>query len=353
MNPFEGWLVRRKVNRSLSDLEQRARLDIAEMVELLPVDRGVIKLNSSFLEYTDRHFFLRGWALMGGIPLFLLGLIGFVLFGSAMFTEVNGSSRELSGIIVGAIVALIFLISAMVCFQVLLRKDMFSLTYFPIRFDRNNRKVHAIIRGKWGKPREISISWKEAFFYIAPVGPPRPLSTEVPAPQLHCHVLDVDGITVRETFAIGNSCASPAMALQHWEMIRRFMEEGADSLPYPPLEIYMSTKTSLRNAMLMHVAGSGDGLLRIFAMIFTVPWAICRYLAMLTCRAPKWSREVEAATRVERGDPSIRREPTYMGQFQAVNRSVFASNMQYRKEAEQAERDYMALQREADARQPR
>lgn len=338
MNVFEGWITPYRVNRFISDRERAAELDVTRRIALPPIDRGMTTLNSSFVEYVDRHFFLRGWAALWGLP-FLATLLLFagLFLHTAFATRPDGNPPSLFHVVFCMTFVAIILAGAVFVWRRMILKDFFSLTHFPVRFDRKNGMVHSFLRDGSRRGREISVPWHSAFFHVAPVERP-----DSPNTELRCHVVDEHGQKVLATFAIGNSGGSRVQVLQHWEMIRRFMEEGVEHLPFPPLDLYVSTTPSLRNAFLIHVAGFGDGVPRLFAMPLTVPWAIARYLAMWTCRAPTWSDDVLASCRVEIDDPHVKREPLIMAQFQSESRSCFDRSMAYRHEAEEAGRAYAA-----------
>lgn len=63
---LEGWLKPYKIHRRLEEREVRERLDPRGAVALPPVDCGLLKINSIFIEYVEPSFFVRGWAAMWG-----------------------------------------------------------------------------------------------------------------------------------------------------------------------------------------------------------------------------------------------------------------------------------------------
>jgi len=194
-------------------------------------------------------------------------------------------------------------------------RDAFTYTCSPIRFNRVERKIY-VFNGDL-KGGILTIPWDKAFLFP---GRGRPIGGGDAdwTYDLRCHVLD-DNEVVRHTFAIGHHCGnSKAEVLQHWEMIRRYMEEGPQALPFPPLALYMSTEPTLRNAFIIQVGGMGDGWLRIIAGVFTVPWALARYLALKTCKEPKWPDWVEAACAVDPDDPYRQPEPRFAGDARTV-----------------------------------
>jgi hypothetical protein len=56
IQPFAGWLTPYKVNRLLDEADQHSALDQKAAINLPAMDRGVLKLNGSFVEYIDRFF---------------------------------------------------------------------------------------------------------------------------------------------------------------------------------------------------------------------------------------------------------------------------------------------------------
>ncbi|UUS14057.1 hypothetical protein NMB32_19735 [Stenotrophomonas sp. CD2] len=119
------------------------------------------------------------------------------------------------------------------------------------------------------------------------------------------------GDQVVHTFAVGSDCGSnPAVVLAHWEMIRRFMEEGRSALPFPPLQLYTSVAPSFRNAFIIHVSSAGSGLMWI-ALPLTLPWALFRFLAMKLCRKPVWPASIVRRTAASSGTPPLRAPVVY------------------------------------------
>lgn len=56
-NPFDGWITKYRVSRSVHESEIQARLDRKVGIHLPSIDKGVLRINSVFLEYIDRYFF--------------------------------------------------------------------------------------------------------------------------------------------------------------------------------------------------------------------------------------------------------------------------------------------------------
>ncbi|WP_152985256.1 DUF6708 domain-containing protein [Stenotrophomonas beteli] len=287
MSQFAGWLAQRyRNNRSITEYERSADVRNFDSSTFTPIDKGIILIDDDCMEYVDRHFLYRGWALMGASVFIALGLIFIVAILHATASLVDRAGPLESGdtySIVG-LVALVLGFLAFIFWKLVLR-DVLRYQYYPVRFDRVAQQVH-FFSGDGGKV--ISASWQDVKFIIGrdkPVGPGEGRTYDLRG-------LVMQGDQVVHTFAVGaDSGSSPAITLAHWEMIRRFMEEGRSALPFPPLQLYTSVEPSFRNAFIIHVSSAGAGLMWI-ALPLTLPWAVFRFLAMKLCRKPVWPPSV-------------------------------------------------------------
>lgn len=172
----------------------------------------------------------------------------------------------------------------------LISKDVLRYQYYPSLFNRDEGVVYFFTGEEDGY---VKVPWGDIRFIIGrdkPFGPDEGMTYDLRA-------LVMDGGEISHMFAIGSDCgSSPATVLAHWEMIRRFMEGGIDALPFPPLQLYMSTNDSFRNAFVVHVSSAGRGLMWI-ALPVTLPWAMFRYLVMKTCKRPVWPATVARQSR--------------------------------------------------------
>lgn len=262
MSHFAGWLAQRyRNNRPLTEYEIAADVRNFDSSSMTPLDKGIIYLYDECIECVDRHFRYRGWGAMWGWVILSL-VTAFVLAIAYATFEMHAEGRPVSQemrITVGALGVLILGLVAFT-YGMLLGRDIFRYQYYPVRFDRREMKIH-IFTG--GRDKAMSVPWTDVKFVIGrdkPIGPD----------------------------AVGSDCGpNPAIVLTHWEMIRRFMEEGRSGLPYPPLQLYTSVEPSFRNAFIIHVSSAGAGLVWI-ALPLTLPWAIFRFLAMKLCWRPVW-----------------------------------------------------------------
>ena len=296
MTQFAGWLAQRyRNNRPLTEYEKAADVRNFDSSTFSPIDKGIIAIDDDYVEYVDRHFLYRGWALMGASIFIMLGLLFVIAILHATVSLVDragplesGDTYAIAGLIVLVLAFLAFI------FWKLLLRDVLRYQYYPIRFDRIAQQVH-VFTGERGKV--VSVPWQDVRFVIGrdkPEGPDEGCTYDLRG-------LVMRGDQVVHTFAVGSdSGPNPAITLAHWEMIRRFMGEGRSALPFPPLQLYTSVEPSFRNAFIIHVSSAGAGLMWI-ALPLTLPWAVFRFLAMKLCWKPVWpasivSRKVAASS---------------------------------------------------------
>ncbi|WP_157395921.1 DUF6708 domain-containing protein [Pseudomonas weihenstephanensis] len=287
-------------------------------------------MNGVFVEYVDRYFYLRGWAAMGGVPIACVFLgfslfFGFDLYG---FSNVRAESQ-----VVAAWVAVSVLGGfSMAVFYFALLRDFFCYTHYPIRFNRINRKVYVFRHN--GEGGVLDLDWDKVYWFVGRSRDGSDISFD-----LRCHVLDADGI-VRDTFAVGHFASTRAEILQHWEMIRRYMEESPAALPFPPLALVISTEPTWRNCITIQVGGA-SGHSPLF-MLLTVPWAFFRWISQITCRRPRWPDEVEAECQIPIDDPYRLAEPASSGEVVGLDEVAEAALFEYRQKAEAAALAYEA-----------
>lgn len=320
---FDGWLTPYKKNRSLATYERESQLILGRPVNILdPIDRGLLKFNSTFLEYTDRYFYLRGWAAMGGVPITLVFFWFAVWFGVDLYAPLN---ERLEAQVTASWIALSVLsLCCIASFYFAVLKDFFCYTHYPIRFNRIKRKVYVFRHN--GTDGVLDLDWENTYWFVGRSRDGSDISYD-----LRCHILDAQGI-VRDTFAVGHFAATRAEIFQHWEMIRRYMEESPATLPFPPLMLVVSTEPTWLNCMTIQVGGA-SGHSPLF-MLLTVPWAFFRWISQITCRRPRWPDEVEAACQIPPNDPYLLPEPKSSGEVEGIDEAAEAALFDYRERAE-------------------
>ncbi|WP_147310515.1 DUF6708 domain-containing protein [Cupriavidus phytorum] len=341
---YAGWLTRYKLNRPLHSYEEDEHLAPRLPVnELPPNDHGVLRVNSTFVEYMDRFFLERGWAAMGGAPFVAMGLTFAWLIASTMYTpQDDGMPRDPSFITADWIFFVVWLLFALCVIKFIWLKDFFRYTHYPIRFNRKNGTIYVFRHN--GPGGVLTVPWDKAHFFIGRSSPAMG-GQSIFTFDLHCNVLDEQRM-VRDTFAVGmDGSSSRGAVLEHWEMVRRYMEEGPQSLPFPPLALTVSTETTLRNMVITQVSGQFSGFLSILMLPITLPWALFRYLAMKTCKRPIWPADIEAACAIDPNDPFILDEPRYAGDAKTGGAAGDEQFLAYRERALK-----MALEYDAERR---
>jgi hypothetical protein len=298
---YDGYITKYRISRRPEEHEDLARLDIKKNLGMVARDRGLLKVNSVFMEYVDRHFFSKGWAAMNGLPACIVLLYFGLLFSMAANEPLASGKMPSQGMIVAIWVwtfILVMVCSWIVCFM--LAKDFFRYTHYPIRFNRQSRKVYVFKYG--GESGVLEFNWEDGYWFVG--------CAEGRVYDLRCHILDSEGV-IRHTVSIAAACDTKTEVLQHWEMVRRYMEEPLSTLPFPPLRLFMATEPTWRNSFIIQV-GTFGGISKY--MWFSVTWAFFRWISQRTCRAPRWPASVEAACQIPPDDPYQMPEPVVAGE---------------------------------------
>ncbi len=287
---YTGLINKYKINRPLSKLDkdnqlnQKQRLEIKTSHELT-----VIEINSNYIEVVDKFFYWKGGMTTGCVM--LLSLLGVTVI-SFLYLVVFIKHAD-----IGAWLVLLFVFIAssplIWLFTKTIRKEA-NYTHYPMRFNRKTRQVHVFRQDG----TVLTAQWDKLFI------------TQVPVTQRYwefqCHVLDTDGETILETFAL------PALGYGergrdeykgYWEFIRRYMEEGPASV-YNEITGCLPIKQqkepfSFIYHRLAYSMGSFHPFI-LFYYLFDVPG---RLLAMHFCKIPQWPAEIDAQCVVEANDP--------------------------------------------------
>ncbi|MBP0711864.1 DUF6708 domain-containing protein [Burkholderia sola] len=281
-----------RVNRKLTDEERSNQFRQKMRIDILPFyNISVVKINSTYLEYVDRWFIYRGAmtavCLIGVmVPIYsffipLILTVGVEFLGLLIFLGVS--------------------IPYWMLMIWLLLKESFSWTHFPIRFNYKNRMVYVFRRN--GTVMEAK--WDDIFFTLGRCERMAGWQNW----DVRAHVLDMDGETVRETFALPGDTMLVDQLKHGWEFIRRYMEEG-------PASVYRDVywchdiakrrekyKVGLRY-MFFSLNGQPIGQILLSPVFFV--GSLGRWFAMRTSKIPEWPTEIEAACQVDFFDPYLR-----------------------------------------------
>jgi hypothetical protein len=301
---YSGWTVKWPCDRVLT---QREREDaLVHYANNIADDCGtLIAFNSTYVEFVDRRFRLRGWLGTLITAACSLGSFGFAFY--LPFIGVGHGSSVIAALI---FMSCFLFLGAWLFWWMMPLRDFFNHTYYPIRFNRRTRQVYVFRDKRDGGV--LTVPWDEGFFHIGQGLRDKRLL------DLRCHVLD--GETVKDTFVTGMYYLQKEQVQQLWEFVRRYMDEDIESLG--KVEIWTSPAPTLKNCRIM-VGVTFGGLSGLGAILWPLaaPVILTRWLVLRTCKVPVWPAEIEAACRIEPNDPHHLPEPEYIGQF-AVEREM-------------------------------
>ncbi|WIX32466.1 hypothetical protein QO259_16895 [Salinicola sp. JS01] len=286
-----------KVDRVLSDEERQNHLEKGKKAsECICDDLSVIRINSTYLELVDRWYADKGHAVVYGVigaaPAFAIAIM-----------SIN-AIPDVKGGVATSLIAATVLLMAVFCFAFLylVHFEAFRKTHYPIRLNRKNRMVYAF------KPNGdiVRASWDDLFVckdshYVPLMG--RRFH------DIRAHILDEDGLTIRETFTLGYPYFGDEDRLPPlWEYIRGYMEGGNGvERSYEATKLCMPVGERREGIYFGIVRGFGIAAFSPFiAQTLMSPiWAVItwgRMIAMYTSRVPRWPQEIEQECKVDDDD---------------------------------------------------
>lgn len=310
---FSGLIGKFPVNRTLDEQEYIYRLKHDKHLNLTPRHQlCVIKMNSTYMEVVDKWYGWRGAVTtITSLVLIVVGAVfgwpglEFILKGAGLRESTLDSEVAMLNGLAMLSIALVFVSGVFW----IMRKELFAYTHYPIRFNRKNRTVYVVRTDG----NIISHPWDDLFFTLVNI----PVSSLW---EIRAHMLDKNGQTVKETFALsysGTLGAPEAGVAQtpgsddfvraHWEFIRRYMEEGPEEIS-KEVQFCMPIdrkRESVRLGFERIFANFAGAPILLYLMVF--PFCILvsmfRIAAMRTSKIPQWPCEVDASCIVEQDDP--------------------------------------------------
>ncbi|WP_342595719.1 DUF6708 domain-containing protein [Salinicola lusitanus] len=287
-----------KVDRKLTDEERLNYLDKGKKAsEDICDELSVVRINGTYLELVDRWYADKGHAVVygvvGAVPAFAIALM-----------SIN-AVPDVNGVAATSLIAVAIFLMAVFCFAFLylVHFEAFRKTHYPIRLNRKNRTVYAFLP----EGNIVRASWDDLFVckcrnYVPLMG--REFY------DIRAHVLDKDGVTVRETFALGYPYFGDEERLSPlWEYIRSYMEDDKGvKKNYEATKLCMPVSERREGVYFGIVRGFGIAAFSPFiAQTLMSPiWAVIvwgRLIAMYTSRVPRWPQKVEAECKVDDNDP--------------------------------------------------
>ena len=301
-----GLLWKYKVNRPLTDDEREHQLKQKEQLDVEPIDQlSVIKANNTYLEVVDKYYAMKGWFT-------LTGIVGLSFFSWAwLYVVISDIVRASTNWDAGQyiwtfFISLISILAIFACVYQILLKESFTYTHYPVRFNRKTRMVHIFMTDG----RQLSVPWDDIFFYLA-AGE----KGEKGWRDLRGHILDKDGKTVVDTFAMMLSQPGKDaidIMTRQWEFIRRYMEEDHVAMINKiqncmPIDGKYETWETAWERLLAESSGAEVPLgLKLIAIPLACIQLPFRMLAMHSSDLPLWNKEIEAANVIEADDPYIK-----------------------------------------------
>ncbi len=323
-----GWVAKFPKSRELDHVERRAALKNDDLGKSVPDDAfGLIRFNSTYIEFVDRTFKFKGMAhCIAALVGCTIGIWMFFAFAqSASGTEegVIGSGGYL------AIVAVMSLGIILPAWFIYLRHDLFQYTHYPVRFNRITRKIYFFRHNGPGGVTVVPWGSPYAFFHIGR-GAQNPELLD-----LRCHLLDRNQL-IQQTFTIGHFWEHEDDIREPWALICRYMQDGPENCYDDPRDrvITLSSNPTIRNCWLMVILMMGTALMPLRTnLMFPVYGALtlCRWLTFKTCRRPVFPPEIEAECQIDPEDPYRLPEPRFMAEF-ASDPAIYARALERHKE---------------------
>lgn len=308
---FAGLIGKFSANRPLTEQEKKSQLHQNQRLPVQPDDQlSIIEMNSAYLESVDKWYGSKGTITAVTLTIIIMFSLAYVglLYTAMTRVPIPGRDNDDVGILIFA--AVIFS-PLLVAAGWTLLKESFSFTHYPMRFDRKNRTLHVFRKNG----TILSTPWNTVFFTLGQVDQVYKFW------NILGHVMADDKKTVIETFALSaTSTGSPEemkILHAHWEFIRRYMEEGPESVMdqvtncLPIKHRYETVGFGMRRLL-----ANGTGLktlsptmgLNMLIAALTLPF---RVFAMRTSKIPRWPAEIDASTPIPHDDPyAIAGSPT-------------------------------------------
>ncbi|WFF41416.1 hypothetical protein EVC62_07790 [Salinicola endophyticus] len=335
-----GWTRPFHVGRRISQEEMRSHFLLQKASSYLPDPYGaLIRFNSEFCEMIDCSERQRGMAktLVCLLGIFALSACGISIFFMLLSDYLSQAIDAMFFLFFTFVFAVVVMGGGWLLWRMHLRYDFFSWTYFPVRFNRVLGKVFVFRSKRLGGI--LVLDWGDVYWHIG-----TDESGEVCT--LRGHVLD--GSTIVDTFSVGNFFHRDEVyrILSLWCFLEKYMEHGPqDAAPASGDEfIYYSTRVSFRNCLVRVVSNLPPLLVSLrhklfffyYPLVFSL--VLTQWLALKSCREPKWPEFVESSCVSHAEGTFVWTEPERIGQFlsddlfykrllekESFNKSVFES----------------------------
>ncbi|POT57523.1 hypothetical protein C3432_06055 [Citrobacter amalonaticus] len=254
-------------------------------------EKGVISINSVYLEVTDANYKGRGF--------FTVFLIVFLIIfsGAASLFTWDLLSR---GLIYDAVLTFSIFSPAFIMIYIGLKTECFKLTHYPIRFNRKERKVHLFRMDG----TVSTYNWDDIFFTLVQRKPDGFTARHW---YLCGLILDEDGLTVKDMFTLGMYDLFQHEVLPFWELIRRYMEdEDGVQDAVNSIQYYLPiarTKETYKTGLEILTYKYRYRLAKVILFPLSLLESLGRWVSMRTSKTPQWPVEIEAQCQIADNDP--------------------------------------------------
>lgn len=297
--------------RPITDRERGWRLPHGYRFPQMHASGCVIRINSTYLELVDGYFKNRGTMAAIGLYAVLLFSGALLAFWYSTFTDYflkpqwhysADPSANAMLMAMAAITSMAF--CPIVGFIAFNRRigEWFGYTHYPIRLNRKNQTVY-VFRSDG---TVLSAPWNGLYFTLRT--------------NLRAGIYNNYGIaglvltgpdTVLETFVFGYASERIDFCHEHWEFIRRYMEEGPQAvIDAPGLDMFppiADKRETIYQGWIRLIANdSWNPIVKTLMYPINALFFIGRLTNRWTCKVPLWPAEVEAACGIDAQDPYVR-----------------------------------------------
>jgi hypothetical protein len=298
--------------RPLSNQDCESHLLVRERVSEPHASAMVIRMNSTYLELVDGLYANRGgMSAFGTFAVVLSAVFLMLFFYSSLFDfylNPNWDHQDESEMLWSTAFSTVLLSMLIVGAISVNRKigEWFGYTHYPIRLNRRNRMVY-VFRGDG---TVLQASWDKVYFTL-----------HVAKKVAGTSWLGISGLvlkdpeTIEETFMFGYSSSEKNYCLRHWEFMRRYMEEGPQSVIDAPGLRYClpiaDKRETLHEGWIALVSNDAwNPVVKWLMLPFHVLFFIGRLVCRVTSKVPLWPADAEAACSIAPGDPYVRDSST-------------------------------------------
>ena len=179
-----------------------------------------------------------------------------------------------------------------------IRTELFTHRHLVARFNRKTRQVHINRPAYAGGV--VTLPWDAVF---AGVKPEDEEYTGIGGVLILGFMSEQTGAGYDEMMMLGRPMSGNAELVGFWEYIRRYMEEGPDSVPRPKrlLKLHPFTLEPLRAALrfMSFTWRDGSKIGTLVAGTLLSPLigllALCHWISLLLCYQPRWPKIIEEA----------------------------------------------------------